>query len=154
VATGGGCGGSRTLLAVVTPDRRLLRVIGVISLGGVAGALSRYALSVAFPTATGAFPWTIFAVNVSGCFAIGVLIVAVEDVWPAKPLLRPFLGTGFLGGYTTFSTYVVDAVHLDSAGKVGAALAYLGGTLVAALTAVYVGMVATRTSIEALRRRR
>jgi CrcB protein len=101
----------------------------------VAGALARYGLGLAFPTAAGAFPWTTLAINVSGCLLIGILISIVGT----HPVWRPLLGTGVLGGYTTFSAYVVDAERLLDHGRTGTALLYLGGTLVAALLATYAG---------------
>lgn len=115
-------------------------VLAAVSAGGVIGALARYGLGVAFPPAPAGFPWATFGVNVSGCLLIGVLMVLVTDVWPARRLLRPFLGTGLLGGYTTFSTYVVEITHLLDAGAARTALAYLAGTLLAALAATYLGM--------------
>jgi CrcB protein len=93
-----------------------------------------------------------FVINVSGCLLIGVLMVLVGDVWPGRRLLRPFLGTGLLGGYTTFSTYVVDVQHLVMAGAVGTALAYLTATLLAALAAVHAGMTVTRVVVDRARR--
>jgi CrcB protein len=79
-------------------------------------------------------------------------MVLVSDVWPGRRLLRPFLGTGLLGGYTTFSTYVVDAQHLMIAGATGTALAYLAATVFAALTAVHAGMTVTRVAVDRVRR--
>lgn len=113
----------------------MVRTVGFVAIGGVAGALARYGLGMAFPTAPGAFPWTTFAINVSGCLLIGILIsvIGTHAVW------RPMLGTGVLGGYTTFSAYVVEAERLLHHGKVGTALLYLGGTLVAALLATAAG---------------
>src|ERR687886_614869 len=70
-------------------------------------------------------PWAILSTNVSGCLLIGVLMVLVTEVWTTHRLLRPFLGTGVLGGYTTFSTYAVDAQHLIAAGAPRTALLYL-----------------------------
>jgi CrcB protein len=122
-------------------------VLGVISAGGAAGALARYGLGQALPGGVGGFPWVTFIINVSGCLLIGVLMVLVGDVWSGRRLLRPFLGTGLLGGYTTFSTYVVDAQHLINAGAVGTALAYVAGTLLAALAAVQAGMTVTRVVV-------
>lgn len=119
-------------------------VLSAISLGGVLGGLARYGLSVAFPAAAGGFPWATFAINVSGCLLIGALMVAVSEVWSAYPLVRPFLGVGVLGGFTTFSTYAVDFVRLVQASAPGTAFAYLAGTLVAALAAVWVGITVTR----------
>lgn len=117
-------------------------VLGVVAAGGVLGALARYGIGLAVPHPPSGFPWATFAINVSGCLLIGVLMVLVTDVWPGHRLLRPFLGTGLLGGYTTFSTYVVDVQHLLAAGAARTALTYLVGTLLAALVAVQVGMAA------------
>ena len=64
-------------------------------------------------------------INVSGCALIGVLMVLVENVWTGRRLLRPFLGVGVLGGYTTFSTYVLDVNQAVGAGSPGIALLYL-----------------------------
>jgi CrcB protein len=127
-------------------------VLGAIAAGGAAGALARYALGNAVRSGATGFPWATFVINVSGCLLIGVLMVLVSDVWPGRRLLRPFLGTGLLGGYTTFSTYIVDAQHLFMTGAIGTALAYLAGTLVAALAAVHAGIAATRVVVDRARR--
>jgi CrcB protein len=119
-------------------------VLAVVSAGGAVGALARYALGLAFPHARGAFPWATFGVNVSGCLLIGGLMVLIAEVWPARRLIRPFVGTGILGGYTTFSTYIVDIQQLFAAGRAPAALAYLFLTLVSALAAVYAGGAVTK----------
>jgi CrcB protein len=119
-------------------------VLAVIAAGGVLGALARYGLGVAFPHRAAGFPFATFGINVSGCLLIGVLVVLSTEAWVAHPLLRPFLGTGVLGGYTTLSTAIVDTQHLASAGAARTALVYLFGTLAAALTATYLGMVGTR----------
>jgi CrcB protein len=119
----------------------------VVAAGGVLGALARYGLGVVLPRQPTSFPWATFGVNVSGCALIGVLVVLVTEAFPAHPLLRPFLGTGVLGGYTTFSTYVVDTERLVRAGAPVTALAYLGGTLAGALVAAYLGVVSTRALV-------
>ncbi len=119
-------------------------VLAVISAGGVAGALARYGLAEAFPHAAQGFAWATFGINVSGCLLIGGLMVLVSDVWPTRRLLRPFLGTGVLGGYTTFSTYIIDIQQLLAAGAARTALAYLASTLLTALAAVYAGITLTR----------
>jgi CrcB protein len=127
-----------------------LDVLAVVASGGVLGALGRYGLGVALRSGERGFPWATFTINVSGCLFIGVLIVLVTEVWAAHRLLRPFLGTGLLGGYTTFSTYVVDTRRLLDLGAAGTALTYLFGTLAAALLATFLGVLGTR----ALTRRR
>jgi CrcB protein len=141
----------QTEVEPLAPPRARLRaglrraaVLGVVSAGGVLGALGRYGLAVAWPHRPGRFPWATFVTNVSGCLLIGVLMVLITEVWSAHRLLRPFLGVGVLGGYTTFSTYAVDIQQLVAAGAARTGLAYLAGTLVAALTAVYVGVTLTR----------
>jgi CrcB protein len=141
----------------VPAQRRELRrapsaVLGVIAAGGVAGALARYGLQAALPHPRTGFPLATFGTNVAGCFLIGVLMVLITEVWTAHRLLRPFLGTGVLGGFTTFSTAALDTQQLILAGAARTALAYLLGTLAAALVAVYLGAVATRAATRRSRR--
>jgi fluoride exporter len=128
--------------------RRRARVhgpaLGVVALGGGLGALGRYGLTVLLPTPPGGFPWATFVINVLGCLLIGVLMVLVTEVYAAHRLVRPFLGIGVLGGFTTFSTYALDIHSLLAPGTVAVAFAYLAGTLVAAVLAVLAGTWATR----------
>ncbi len=119
-------------------------VLSVISAGGVLGATARYGLGLAFPASPGRFPWATFVINVTGCLLIGVLMVLVTEVWAGRRLVRPFLGVGVLGGFTTFSTYVVDIQHLVAAGAARVALVYLGGTVLAALVATWAGLMIGR----------
>jgi CrcB protein len=94
--------------------------------------------------AGGGFPWTTFGINVVGCAVIGVFMVVITDVWAAHRLVRPFFGTGVLGGFTTFSTYAVDIQKLVDEGHPRTALAYLAATLIAALAAVWLGATTAR----------
>ncbi|QIJ61058.1 fluoride efflux transporter CrcB [Streptomyces sp. JB150] len=119
-------------------------VVAVVAAGGGIGAAARYAASLLWPAAPGGFPWATFWVNVAGCAAIGVFLVTVTEIRPAHPLVRPFVGTGVLGGFTTFSTYAVDIQRLTEAGRPATAFAYLAATLLAALTAVALAATATR----------
>jgi CrcB protein len=119
-------------------------ILGVISAGGVLGACARHGLALVWPHRQGSFPWATFVINVSGCLLIGVLLVLITEVWSAHRLLRPFLGVGLLGGYTTFSTYTVDVQRLVVVGAARTALLYLTGTVLAALIAVYLGITVTR----------
>ncbi|MEU1007543.1 fluoride efflux transporter CrcB [Streptomyces sp. NPDC005890] len=127
-------------------------VVAAVAAGGGLGATARYALTLAWPTPVGGFPWATFWTNVSGCAAMGVLMVLVTEVWAAHRLLRPFLGTGVLGGFTTFSTYAVDIRRLVDAGRPGPGLAYLAATLCAALAAVWLASAATRRLLTGRRR--
>lgn len=124
--------------------RAQVPVLAAVALGGAAGAAARYGASLLWRTADGGFPWTTLVVNAAGCAAIGVFMVVISDVWAAHRLVRPFFGTGVLGGFTTFSTYAVDIQQLVDAGRARAALAYLGLTLLVALAAVGSAAWATR----------
>ncbi|MFI8101711.1 fluoride efflux transporter CrcB [Streptomyces sp. NPDC086023] len=123
-------------------------VLTAVAAGGALGALARYAVGLAWPAAPEAFPWGTFGVNVLGCALIGVLMVLVgEGGRRAHPLVRPFLGVGVLGGFTTFSTYAVEFSRLLDAGEAGTALAYAGATLGGALGAVWLAASVTRVLV-------
>ncbi|MFJ8632007.1 fluoride efflux transporter CrcB [Streptomyces sp. NPDC093568] len=119
-------------------------VVAVVAAGGAVGAVARYALTLWWPLQPGGFPWATFWTNVVGCAVIGVFMVVITDVWAAHRLVRPFFGTGVLGGFTTFSTYAVDIQRLVDHGHPRIALAYLACTLITALTAVWLAAAATR----------
>jgi CrcB protein len=122
-------------------------VLVAISAGGVLGALARYGLSELLPHRAGTWPWATWLANVSGCLLIGVLMVLVTDVWPDRRYLRPFLGVGVLGGYTTFSTAMADVHRLVAGGSPGLGLLYLGGTALAAVVAVAAGWFSARAVV-------
>ncbi|MFF2522105.1 FluC/FEX family fluoride channel [Streptomyces liangshanensis] len=128
-----------------TAGERQWPVLAVISAGGAAGASARYGADLLWPVAPGAFPWTTFGINVLGCALIGVLMVLVaEDGRSAHRLVRPFLGVGVLGGFTTFSTYALDFHGLLGRHAYATAFAYAAGTLAAALAAVSAAALVTR----------
>jgi CrcB protein len=118
-------------------------VLAVVAAGGVLGAMARWAVGLAWPTPLGHVPWATLTINVVGCLLIGLLIAAVTRR-PRHRLLRPFLGTGVLGGFTTFSGYAVDAVRLMQHGSVGSVAVYAGGTLLGALAATWIGLTGPR----------
>ena len=119
------------------------QMLGAIALGGAIGALARYGLSEAMPHRAGDFPWSTFLTNVTGCLLIGVLLVVITEVRTVHPLSRPFLGTGILGGFTTFSTFAVDTERLLGDHPL-TAVGYFFGTVAAALLAVQTGVMVTR----------
>ncbi|MGD9486203.1 CrcB family protein [Streptomyces sp. TRM70308] len=123
------------------------RVLAAVALGGALGGLARYGLTRLWPPG-GGFPWAMLLVNLAGCALIGVLM-AVLDARGAPALTRPLLGVGLLGGFTSFSAYAWDGLTLVADGAVGAAAAYLGGTLLGALGAVWAGAAATRRALAA-----
>ncbi|GHH72941.1 putative fluoride ion transporter CrcB 1 [Streptomyces sulfonofaciens] len=124
--------------------RTQIPVAAVVALGGAIGASARYGASLLWPTAAGGLPWTTLGVNAVGCAVIGVFMVVISEVWVAHRLVRPFFGTGVLGGFTTFSTYAVDIQQLVDGGRARTGLAYLGLTLLLALVAVWSAAWATR----------
>lgn len=111
-----------------------------IALGGVIGSLARFAVAQPFgPWTALDWPWATLIVNIVGCLLIGV--IASSPAIERGPLwLRPFLITGVLGGFTTFSAFALETGLLLESGKVGAAAAYLGITLAAGLVAVRLGV--------------
>ncbi|MFC9434810.1 fluoride efflux transporter CrcB [Nocardia sp. NPDC057030] len=131
-------------------------VLAVIAVGGALGALARYGLTLAWPAPAGGFPWAVFMINVAGSFLLGVLMVVITEIRPAHPLVRPFLGVGVLGGFTTFSTYANDIRALLDPATVLVAAVYLFGTLIAALVATTLAQILVRalvrpTPVEAAR---
>jgi fluoride exporter len=134
----------------LTPPRRPspLRgqgaVLAVVSIGGAIGACARYGAALLWATPHDAFPWTTLTVNAVGCAVIGVFMVVITEARPVHRLVRPFFGTGVLGGFTTFSTYAVDAQRLLTHRQVEYALVYLAATAVAALLSVTAAAAATR----------
>ncbi|MGZ4609303.1 MAG: fluoride efflux transporter CrcB [Actinomycetes bacterium] len=129
-------------------------VLLVIAAGGALGSLLRWALGQALVATHGDFPWATFIENLSGGFALGLLMVFVLEVWPPSRYLRPFLGVGVLGGYTTFSTYMLDTRGLIAADQSPLAAIYLFGTLAAGLAAVWAGIFLARLLAEPGHRRR
>lgn len=120
------------------------RVLAAIAAGGFAGGLTRYELGLAFPTAPGAFPATTFGINVSGSFALALLLVFVLEIWPPTRYVRPLLAVGFCGAYTTFSTWMVDDDRLIAAHHYATAAWYLLGSLGAGLAATSLGLAVGR----------
>ncbi|MFI2210595.1 fluoride efflux transporter FluC [Streptomyces sp. NPDC020141] len=121
-------------------------ILAVISAGGAAGALARYAISRAWPS--DAFPWTVLTINAAGSALIGVVTVLVGHGgrW-ARPLVRPFAGAGVLGGFTTFSAYALDFRELMGCGETGPAFGYAIGTLALCLGAVWAAVTLTRAAL-------
>lgn len=122
-------------------------LIAVVALGGMAGALARYAVELVLPWKSTGWPWGIFLVNIVGSLAIGLATGALADARARGARIphwwRPLVVTGFLGGFTTFSTYILEVVMLVDTGESGAlvvALTYLFGSVVAGVAAVWVGL--------------
>ena len=117
----------------MTAARPGLPLLLAVAVGGALGGTLRWWLGDLVPDGEG-FPWTTFAINVTGSLALAVLpaLAAVRR----QPLLTVGLGPGVLGGYTTLSTYAEQGRALLADDRAGLAAAYLLGTLAACLVAV------------------
>ncbi|ROO52551.1 CrcB protein [Micromonospora sp. Llam0] len=129
-------------------------VLAVVAVGGAAGAAARYGIAAGWPgPAEGGLPWPTLVTNLVGCALIGVLMRLVTAVPRPNRLLRPFLGAGVLGGFTTFSVQTLEVADLLAAGRPGLAAGYALGTLAGALVAVWLGGAAARPLADRIARR-
>ncbi len=119
-----------------------MKSILLVGLGGFIGSVARYKLGgfVLQMTAQERFPYSTFAVNVLGCFAIGILVGLTERYELFGPGTRLFLFTGLLGGFTTFSAYGLDAMFLVRRGELWVAALYAGTSVILGFTAVWLGL--------------
>ena len=118
--------------------------VAVISVGGGLGSLARYGVGRLWPVSAGSFPASTLAINVLGSLLLGMLVVAVTEVWRPHRLIRPALGTGVLGGFTTFSTFAIEERALFGAGRLAAAAGYLAASVIVGLLAAAAGMALVR----------
>ncbi|CAN5632144.1 fluoride efflux transporter CrcB [soil metagenome] len=119
----------------------------LVAAGSGLGGAARYMLGTAVARHLGAgFPWGTFVVNLSGCFLIGLLFGALGSgpMLQHAPPLEQAAAFGFLGGYTTFSTYSIEAVSLYREGALVAAAVYVFGTFLACIAALLLGVVCVR----------
>ena len=117
----------------------------IISLGGALGAVSRFLLGNGLSRALGsALPYGTFVINIVGCFAMGLLMTLIVDREILPAAWRLFLCVGFLGGFTTFSSFGYEALILLTEGRLLAALAYVGGSVVLGLVAAAAGVLCAR----------
>jgi CrcB protein len=118
--------------------------IFAIAIGGALGTVARFLLDTTFNENAGHFPVTTLVINLSGSLAIGLLVPLVDNVAHRRPLIRPFLILGILGGWTTYSALAVDAVTLAKDGHAATAVLSLAATLAGGLALVMVGNAAGR----------
>jgi CrcB protein len=116
-----------------------------IGVGGFFGAVARYQLDTLITRHyRGAFPWGTLVVNLSGSFLLGVVFTMTSGRLDASPALRAALTVGFIGAYTTFSTFSLQAVRLTEEGEVAVALGYVAASVVVGVLAAWAGMAAGR----------
>jgi fluoride exporter len=125
----------------VRVDRREL---AAVFCGGIVGALMRYGMLEALPHARGEWPWATFTVNVAGAFALGYFTTRLQERLPLSAYRRPFLGTGFCGALTTFSTMQLELVRMIDADRYGLAAGYVAASLVLGYLAVHLATAVVR----------
>lgn len=116
-----------------------------VGIGGAIGSIGRYLVGRELTERIGGlFPWGTFTVNVVGAFLIGVLFALLTERGIGHDHLRLLLVVGFLGGFTTFSSYTLEAVNLLESGHTGTALLYLLGSNLLGLAVCVAGMASIR----------
>jgi CrcB protein len=127
------------------PTHLHARYIGAVWLGGSLGTVARYVISTEASLHWGPFPLATFVTNLSGAFLLGALLALLGRAGRATGrvrLVQLFVGTGFLGGFTTYSALANDAVRLWQAGLVAQAVGYALGTVLLGAVASLAGIVA------------
>ncbi len=118
----------------------------IVALGGAAGAASRHMVGMWAMRLMGTgFPWGTLTVNIAGSFAMGVFIEILALRFQGSNELRLLVATGFLGGFTTFSAYSLDAVTLWERGEAGLAAAYVVISVIASIGALFLGLALVRS---------
>ena len=133
-------------MAEVDRKPRDLDLFVAAAIGGVIGALARHGVDLVFPPETEERPLATSVIHLTGAASLGIVLEAAITFAPDPAAnsfarrLRPFLITGVLGGYTTFSTYMVEAHGLVTSDRAPLALLYVFGSLVAGVICVVLGM--------------
>jgi len=122
----------------------------LVALGGAGGAWARYVFGRATscligPVRASAFPWATLGVNVLGCIAMGLLAGWLAHRGDGGETWRLLLGTGVLGGFTTFSAFGLEFTHLAERGDIALAAGYVALSLAACLGGVFAGLALMRT---------
>lgn len=121
-----------------------LDVLAAVAAGGSVGSLARYEIARAFPVRPGQFPSSTLAINTTGAFILGFLLVLLGERLPPSRYARAFLAIGVVGAFTTFSTFAVETVQLADNHHVTTAAAFVATSIVSGLMLGWLGIVAGR----------
>jgi CrcB protein len=124
--------------------RAQLDVLAAIAAGGALGTPARYEMSRLIHVAKDTFPWSTFWTNISGSLLLGFILVLLIERFPPSRYLRPFFAIGFLGAYTTMSTYMVETATLVKDGHAVPGVTYAVASMLAGFTAAWLGILAGR----------
>ena len=123
------------------------QLVLAVAAGGAIGSVARLLAGFASTRAFGlAFPWGTLVVNIVGSFVIGVLAESFALRWNLPPAWQAFLTVGFCGGFTTFSTFSLDAALLIERHQFGTAAGYMVGSLTAGVAALFFGLAVFRST--------
>lgn len=126
----------------------MISTIASIAAGGAIGALARHGVNLSAVAILGhGFPWGTMIVNIAGSFFMGIMIAVLGHIWHPPEALRLFLVTGFLGAFTTFSAFSLDAVTLWERGEILQAGLYTATSVTLSIAALIAGLLITRSLI-------
>ncbi|MBR0691806.1 fluoride efflux transporter CrcB [Bradyrhizobium lablabi] len=115
-----------------------VHLLAAVAVGGALGSLARYLVAIGVARLLGSdFPWGTLIINVSGSFLIGVLVESFALMWNVSQAVRVFLVVGICGGFTTFSTFSLDAIVLMQRGELWSAGAYIAASVVLSIFALF-----------------
>ena len=121
------------------------RDILLVGLGGFAGSIARYLVSVMFAAWTSsAFPFATLLVNILGCFLIGMIVVLADRAQLISPEFRLLLAAGFCGGFTTFSAFSIESIGLFEKGEFVYVSVYIVLSVIFGLFATFLGITLAR----------
>jgi CrcB protein len=120
------------------------REYAAIFAGGAVGGVLRVLVTLNTSGGAPGWPWATFAINLSGAFALGYFVTRLQDRLPLSTYRRPFLGTGFCGALTTFSTVQVELLKMLDVHRYGLAAAYAGASITGGYVCVHVATAAVR----------
>ncbi|MFN3869787.1 MAG: fluoride efflux transporter CrcB [Hyphomicrobiaceae bacterium] len=122
-----------------------MNMLLLVAAGGAIGASARHLVNIGMGRLLGtSFPWGTLTVNIVGSLLMGILIEMLVMRYAGSPTMRAFLGTGFLGGFTTFSAFSLDVYVLAERGDTLTALAYVAGSVVISVAALFAGVALVR----------
>lgn len=104
-------------------------VVLAVGMGGAIGTLARYQIGLAWTTPARGFPWATLAINVSGALVLAIVATLVVERWPPTRHVRPLVGIGMCGAYTTWATFMTETALLLRRGSAAAAAVYVAATL-------------------------
>lgn len=122
-----------------------IQLVAAVAIGGALGSVARYLVAIGAGRLVGTeFPWGTLAINIAGSFLIGVFAESFALTWSVSQTIRVFLTVGICGGFTTFSTFSLDAIVLMQRGELWAASAYIAASVALSILALFGGLLLVR----------